>query len=158
MWKQVPAGGRILTIACSLPLLLLISAKPIPDQTTAQPGNSTISADVDLVVLHATVRGRKGGFVSGLGEGDFKVFEDGAPQIVRVFEHEDVPVAVGLVVDNSGSMSRKRKEVTAAALAFVRSIPNSSRPARPNSNGRLTAFRRTARLLCTMRSRSDWHI
>ena len=56
-----------------------------------------------------------------LGEGNFKVLEDGAPQIVRVFEHEDVPVAVGLVVDNSGSMGRKRKEVTAAALAFVRS-------------------------------------
>ena len=121
MWKQVPAGGRILTIACFLPLIFLISAKPIPGQTTAQPGNSTISVDVDLVVLHATVRGRKGGFVSGLGKGDFKVLEDGAPQIVRVFEHEDVPVAVGLVVDNSGSMGRKRKEVTAAALAFVRS-------------------------------------
>ena len=114
-------GGRILTIACFLPLIFLISAKPIPGQTTAQPGNSTISVDVDLVVLHATVRGRKGGFVSGLGKGDFKVLEDGAPQIVRVFEHEDVPVAVGLVVDNSGSMGRKRKEVTAAALAFVRS-------------------------------------
>ncbi len=37
------------------------------------------------------------------------------------FKYEDVPVAVGLIVDNSGSMRRKRKEVTAAALAFARS-------------------------------------
>jgi len=72
-------------------------------------------------MLHATVRDRKGGFVSGLGKRDFQVFEDGAPQVIQIFEHEDVPVAVGLVVDNSGSMGRKRKEVTAAALAFVRS-------------------------------------
>jgi Ca-activated chloride channel homolog len=77
--------------------------------------------DVDLVVLHATVRDRKGGFVSGLRKENFQVFEDGAPQAIRVFQHEDVPVAVGLVVDNSGSMRRKRKDVTAAALAFVRS-------------------------------------
>jgi VWFA-related protein len=52
---------------------------------------------------------------------DFHVYEDGAPQVIRVFDHEDVPVAVGLAVDNSGSMSRKRKDVTTAALAFVRS-------------------------------------
>ena len=43
------------------------------------------------------------------------------PRTIRVFQHEDVPVAVGLIVDNSGSMGRKRKDVTAAALAFVRS-------------------------------------
>jgi Ca-activated chloride channel homolog len=42
-------------------------------------------------------------------------------QVIRVFDHEDLPVAVGLAVDNSGSMSRKRKDVTSAALAFVRS-------------------------------------
>ena len=46
---------------------------------------------------------------------------DGTPQVIRVFDHEDVPVAVGLAVDNSGSMSRKRKDVITAALAFVRS-------------------------------------
>lgn len=121
MWKQVPAGGRIPTILCSLPLLFLTVGQRLPGQTGPPPGDSTISVDVDLVILHATVRDRKGGFVSGLGKIDFRVFEDGAPQVIWVFEHEDVPVAVGLVVDNSGSMGRKRKEVTAAALAFVRS-------------------------------------
>jgi VWFA-related protein len=76
--------------------------------------------EVDLVVLHATVRDRKGGFVAGLRKENFRVFEDGVPQEIRVFQHEDVPVAVGLIVDDSGSMGPKRKEVTGAALAFVR--------------------------------------
>ena len=75
--------------------------------------------DVNLVVLHATVLDRRGGFVSGLRKEDFHVYEDGSPQVVRDFDHEDVPVAVGLAVDNSGSMGRRRDEVSAAALAFV---------------------------------------
>ena len=49
------------------------------------------------------------------------MFESGVLQEIQVFQHEDVPVTVGLIVDNSGSMGRKRADVTAAALAFVRS-------------------------------------
>jgi VWFA-related protein len=77
--------------------------------------------DVALVVLHATVSDRQGGFVSDLGERDFEVYEDGVPQSIRVFSNEDVPVTVGLVVDHSTSMRPKLAEVTAAARAFVRS-------------------------------------
>jgi Ca-activated chloride channel homolog len=102
-------------------LALLMAASSAGAQTASQPGSATFSADVDLVVLHATVTHKNGGFVSGLGQENFHVFEDGQPQTIRLFQHEDVPVAVGLVVDNSGSMGRKRKDVTAAALAFVRS-------------------------------------
>ncbi|MCL5744430.1 MAG: VWA domain-containing protein, partial [Acidobacteria bacterium] len=64
---------------------------------------------------------RKGGLVSGLRKENFRVLENGAPQDVRILQYEDVPVAVGLIVDNSASMSRRTKEVTAAALAFARS-------------------------------------
>jgi Ca-activated chloride channel homolog len=71
--------------------------------------------------LQVTVRDRKGGFVAGLSKDNFQVFEDREPQMIRFFQHQDVPVAVGLIVDNSGSMGRKRKDVTAAALTFVRS-------------------------------------
>src|SRR5689334_2204331 len=66
-----------------------------------------ISVDVKLVVLHATVRDRKGSFVSDLREQDFEIYEDGIKQSVRLFRHEDTPVTVGLVVDHSGSMHRK---------------------------------------------------
>jgi len=86
----------------------------IPD-----PGAFKISVDVDLVVLDATVRDRKGRPISNLREQDFAVYEDGVQQSIRLFRHEDVPVTVGLVVDHSGSMRRKLPHVIAAARTFV---------------------------------------
>jgi Ca-activated chloride channel homolog len=117
----VLAGGRAPTILRSLPLLFLIAGQNLRGQAGVTEGNLTISVNVDLVVLHATVRDKQGGFVSGLERGAFHVFEDGVPQTIRLFQHEDVPVAVGLIVDNSGSMGPKKKDVTAAALTFARS-------------------------------------
>ena len=80
-----------------------------------------ISVDVDLVVLQATVRDREGHTVEKLSREDFEVFEDGAPQRIRLFRHEDTPVTVGLVIDHSGSMREKLADVTAGARAFVHS-------------------------------------
>ncbi len=80
-----------------------------------------LSVNVDLVVLQATVRDRAGHTVMELGQRDFQVFEDGAPQRIRLFRHEDTPVTVGLVIDHSGSMREKLAEVTAGAQAFVHS-------------------------------------
>lgn len=81
----------------------------------------TIQVNVDLVVLHGTVRSHNGPFVSGLGKENFQVYEDGVPQQISSFSSEDIPVTVGLVVDNSGSMRPKIGEVFAAAMAFARS-------------------------------------
>jgi VWFA-related protein len=94
-------------------------APPAPQDRDSGP--LRISVDVALVVLHATVSDRQGGFVSDLGERDFEVYEDGVPQSIRLFQNEDVPVTVGLVVDHSTSMGPKIAEVSAAARAFVRS-------------------------------------
>jgi Ca-activated chloride channel family protein len=80
-----------------------------------------ISVSVSSVVLHATVENHKGAPVSGLGKDDFQVYEDGALQQIEFYSHEDIPVTVGLVLDNSGSMGPKRDEVIAAAMAFARS-------------------------------------
>jgi VWFA-related protein len=80
-----------------------------------------ISVSVSSVVLHATVENHKGAPVSGLGKDDFQVYEDGALQQIEFYSHEDIPVTVGLVLDNSGSMGPKRNEVISAALAFARS-------------------------------------
>ena len=99
--------------------LLALPAVMLCGQDISQP-ESSFSVDVSLVVLHATVLDKKGGFVSGLKKDDFHVFEDGKPQAIQYFSYGDVPVAVGLIVDNSGSMSRKRPDVTAAAEAFVK--------------------------------------
>jgi VWFA-related protein len=80
---------------------------------------------VDEVLLHATVVDDKKHIVTDLGKDDFNVFEDGRQQAITSFHHEDIPVAMGIVVDNSGSMREKRQKVNAAALNLVRaSNPN----------------------------------
>ena len=38
-------------------------------------------------------------------------FEDGVKQTLISFQHTDLPVSMGLMVDNSGSMYRKRPSV-----------------------------------------------
>lgn len=72
------------------------------------------------VLLHATVVDKKGAFVTDLPREAFKVYEDGVEQELKVFRREDVPVSLGLIVDNSGSMRRKRKKVEEAAIALVK--------------------------------------
>jgi Ca-activated chloride channel family protein len=79
-----------------------------------------LSVDVNLVVLHATVRDRQGRFAADLRQQDFEVYENGIRQVVRLFQHEDVAVTVGLVVDHSISMHPKLAEVTTAAKSFVK--------------------------------------
>src|SRR5579863_6368940 len=91
---------------------------PVPSRSEDE---YTIKTNVDLVVLRATAQDRKNTLVSGLNKDNFQVYEDGALQPIKYFSREDVPVTVGLVVDNSGSMTPKRQDVIAAALAFARS-------------------------------------
>src|SRR6202051_1267445 len=105
--------------------LTVLPCAALPQQnsqsTTSHPNGYAIRTSVNLVVLRATVRDRKGSPVAGLGKEDFQVFENKAPQQIESFSHEDVPVTVGLVIDNSGSMRSKRSDVINAALAFARS-------------------------------------
>jgi Ca-activated chloride channel family protein len=75
--------------------------------------------DVNLVVLHTTVLDDRGRFADGLKEENFRVLEDKAEQKLAVFKREDIPVSMGLVIDNSGSMRDKRPRVNAAALTLV---------------------------------------
>jgi len=79
----------------------------------------TASESVRRVVLYATVRGEDG-FVADLTADDFTVLEDGKQQKILEFQREDVPVAIGLLVDNSRSMLTRRGEVVEAAKTFVR--------------------------------------
>ncbi|MFY9662230.1 MAG: VWA domain-containing protein [Terriglobales bacterium] len=94
------------------------------DAQSGDPGESGVFVfrkQVEEVLLHATVIDDKQHIVTNLAKGDFSVFEDGHPQTITSFQHEDVPVAMGIVVDNSGSMREKRAKVNAAALNLVRS-------------------------------------
>jgi Ca-activated chloride channel homolog len=77
-----------------------------------------LRTNVDEVVLNATVlEGPK--LVQDLKKDDFQVFEDGVKQSIISFQHTDLPVSMGLVVDNSGSMSKKRPAVNKSAVDLI---------------------------------------
>jgi VWFA-related protein len=77
-------------------------------------------SDTRLVVLHASVVDKKGKLVTNLDQDAFKVFENQQPQQIKIFRREDVPVSLGVIIDDSGSMMTKRSRVEAASLAMVR--------------------------------------
>jgi len=98
------------------------ASTPAPQpQTPDQNGTFVIRKDVDEVLLHATVIDDKQHIVTDLKKNDFTVYEDGKPQTIVSFHREDIPVAMGIVIDNSGSMREKRAKVNQAVLNLVRS-------------------------------------
>jgi Ca-activated chloride channel homolog len=107
-----------------------------------------ISVDVNLIVLNPAVRDRRGGFVSGLHEENFEVYEDGVRQSIKLFRHEDIPVTVGLIVDHSGSMESKLDDVVTAAQTFVRF-------SRPDDQMFVVNFNEKVSLAVPVATRSD---
>jgi Ca-activated chloride channel family protein len=85
-----------------------------------QTGPAVFRADTRLVVCHTTVVDKNGRLVTTLAQDAFTVTENGAAQAIKVFRREDVPVSMGLIIDNSGSMRDKRAKVETAALALVK--------------------------------------
>jgi Ca-activated chloride channel family protein len=112
---------------CRVALFVLIALSSLPRAQATSPTQGlpaepyTIKVNVDMVLLRATAQDRKNIPVSGLNKDDFLVYEDGVLQQIKYLSHEDIPVTVGLVIDNSGSMGPKRADVIAAATAFARS-------------------------------------
>ncbi len=86
----------------------------------AEDAGVVFRAETRLVVCHTTVVDKSGHLVTDLPESAFSVSENGAPQTIKVFKREDVPVSLGLIIDNSGSMRDKRAKVAAAALDLVK--------------------------------------
>lgn len=98
-----------------------VSSLPVPrTQANVNNGVFTISDNVNLVLLDVSVKGPRGGFITGLDRANFRVFEDGKQREITHFAKVDEPVTIGLVVDNSGSMQFKRPEVVLAGLAFAK--------------------------------------
>jgi len=83
-------------------------------------GGFVFKAEVQEVTLQATVVDEHRHPVTTLERNAFQVFEDGKPQRIISFRREDIPVAIGVVIDNSGSMRDKRPSVNSAALNLVR--------------------------------------
>jgi len=88
-----------------------------PAKKVQDPGY-TIRTTSRLVLLDVSVKD-KSGFIPALAKENFKVYENGKLQQITQFAHADMPVTVGLVVDESGSMRPKQREVIAAAMGFI---------------------------------------
>ncbi len=108
-------------VACLGVVLVSAGGRGLQRNTAAESRPVyTLSDNVDLVLLDASVKDPRGGYVTGLTKQNFQVFEDGHPREITQFADADTPVTVGLVVDNSGSMRLKRPEVILAGLAFAK--------------------------------------
>lgn len=81
---------------------------------------ATFRTDTRLVVLNVSVFDQEGKVVKDLPKSAFTVYENGEKQTLTVFRQEDVPISLGLIIDNSASMTDKRDRVASAALALVK--------------------------------------
>jgi Ca-activated chloride channel homolog len=108
-------------VALPLAALLLRGQQTPPPPDPPQDNTGAIfRSDTRLVVCHTTVVDKSGHLVTDLPRSAFTVYENGVQQPIRSFKREDVPVSMGLIIDNSGSMRDKRAKVEAAALALVK--------------------------------------
>lgn len=104
--------------ACQ-PALRLLLLLGVADACAQDPA-FRVSVNVDLVVVHASVRDQDGKIVSHLRQEDFEVYEAGVRQTITLFQNEDIPVTAALVVDHSRSMVAKLPGVAVAVRAFVK--------------------------------------
>jgi Ca-activated chloride channel family protein len=114
MKRCFTARNLIVVSAISLVLPGLVAGSPVEEQS-----DYTIRSNVRLVLLDVSVKDREGGFVSGLSKDNFAVFENGRTQRITAFASDDLPVTVGILVDESFSMTSKRADVLTAAQTFI---------------------------------------
>jgi Ca-activated chloride channel homolog len=111
---------HILLIAVVTAALPLLSAAQEPTPSAQAPDEQQVfKAGAELVVLHVNVFNGRSDAVPNLPQNAFTVYEDGKPQDIAFFEAGDVPVTVGLVIDNSTSMLSERELVFAGTRAFA---------------------------------------
>ena len=96
------------------------AGKTTSDVTKAGNGRYTLTQDAFEVRLNASVIDASGRTIQTLDQNAFHVYEDGVPQVINSFRHEDLPVSIGLLIDNSGSMYDKIQAVEKAAVDLVR--------------------------------------
>lgn len=122
--KPAPTPSVVFAILISAALYSgAPSAETAMQSQQPQPASSgayTLHVDADEVVLNCTVLDNKGELVNDLTRSNFQVFEDKTRQTVLSIQHQDTPVSIGLLVDNSGSMNSKRVAVASAALDLVK--------------------------------------
>ncbi len=121
VFGQNPSQGPPPGPPVSTPQSPSITPEDKSSQNSDDAGQFVFKKKVEEVILHAVVVDQQNDLVSNLPQADFHVFEDGKQQEVTSFHQEKVPVALGILIDNSGSMRPKREAVNRAALNLARS-------------------------------------
>ena len=99
---------------------LLLICSLIASGVWAQDEVFKLNVNVDLTEVHVNVTDENDRPVGNLKKDNFRLFEDKTEQTIAVFKHEDIPVSLGLVIDNSRSIEPRKQRLDAAALSFVR--------------------------------------
>jgi len=99
----------------ALPFILLAFTAAV-----AQDDVPTFRAETREVALHVSVVDKQGKLITGIPQSAFKVFENNVEQHIKAFAEDDVPVSMGIVIDNSGSMRDKKANVNEASLGLVK--------------------------------------
>src|SRR5579883_2447903 len=107
----------VLTLSCAWLLAAMCSAQEGPPEKVPE---TTFKVGTDLVALNVSVFDASGKVIKGLPKSAFTVMENGVKQDITVFRQEDVPVSLGLIIDNSASMANKRERVVSSALAMIK--------------------------------------
>src|SRR3954447_22589678 len=99
----------IIGCAVFLSSFVLIAQDRAQPQKGEKEKDYTLNVDTLEVQLPISVLDKDGRPVDGLKQENFQIFEDKIQQTIKTFRHEDVPLSLGLVIDNSGSMRNKRE-------------------------------------------------
>lgn len=112
--------GKSVALAAALLLIITFAAPWASRGQQKSDEDARFSTDTRLVILPVTVQDKNGHLVTNLPQSAFQVYENGVLQPIKTFKREDVPVSLGLIIDNSGSMRDKRQKVESASLALVK--------------------------------------
>jgi Ca-activated chloride channel homolog len=107
------AGGVAVTALAQAP------PRPTPQPTRRPP---TFEIGIEVINLAVSVVDAKSRFVTDLADRDFSIFEDGIKQDLTIFNHEDVPISLAVMIDTSASMEEKLKVAQEAAVRFVKTL------------------------------------
>ena len=99
--------------------IALTLALPAPAQ---EPLGPAIKVDVNLLLLEATVKDRSGRILKDLKQDDFLLDTDGQPQSISHFSRDQLPLAVALVLDLSGSIEPFLRPLRYATLSALKSL------------------------------------
>ena len=108
--SKLPAAAALLTLAGAFLAAALSAQEEIP----------VFTSETRLVLVHASVLDRNGKLITNLPQSAFKISENGLEQQIKIFRREDIPVSMGVIIDNSGSMRDKRVKVAAATLDLIK--------------------------------------